>query len=102
MEEPSPYEKERSSSSADPIKNRAHKSSFMLSGERPPRCQTCQVRLTVKHLLEDCVEYRDLKDLSGIQGDISKILSNDKRDIDNLLTFLDRAGLTKKNVTSYS
>ncbi|KAG5859130.1 hypothetical protein JTB14_035193 [Gonioctena quinquepunctata] len=54
------------------------------------------VRLTVKHHLEDCVECRDLKHLSGIQGDISKILSNDKRDIDNLLTFLDRAGLTKK------
>ncbi|KAG5875546.1 hypothetical protein JTB14_017753 [Gonioctena quinquepunctata] len=54
------------------------------------------VRLTVEHLLEDCVEYRNLKHPSGIQGDISKILSNDKRDIDNLLTFLDRAGLTKK------
>ncbi|KAG5891332.1 hypothetical protein JTB14_036900 [Gonioctena quinquepunctata] len=97
MEEPSPYEKENQVALTRlRIGHTNLTSSFMLSGERPPQCQTCQVRLTVKHLLEDCVEYRDLKHLSGIQGDISKILSNDKRDIDNLLTFLDRAGLTKK------
>ena len=31
--------------------------SYLLNGEPPPECVTCNCRLTISHILVDCIEY---------------------------------------------
>ena len=31
--------------------------SYLLKGELPPECVTCNCRLTIRHILVDCIEY---------------------------------------------
>ena len=31
--------------------------SYLLKGEPPPECVTCNCRLTISHILVDCIEY---------------------------------------------
>ena len=31
--------------------------SYLLKGEPPPECVTCKYRLTISHILVDCIEY---------------------------------------------
>ena len=31
--------------------------SFLLKGEPPPECTTCECQLTIQHILVDCIEY---------------------------------------------
>ena len=34
---------------------------FLLKGELPPECIPCNCPLTIKHLLIDCVDFRDVR-----------------------------------------
>jgi len=36
--------------------------SYLLSGDDPPTCQSCGIPLTVKHILVECTNLRDICD----------------------------------------
>jgi ribonuclease HI len=68
---------------------------YLLKGEEPPVCIPCQERLTVKHLLLDCIDfshvrpqfYRDIHDLKTLF---------DKVPSDKILGFVKAIGLYNK------
>ena len=47
--------------------------SFLLSGDDLPECDTCQCPLTVKHILVECV---DLKDVNFVASSIKDLFDN--------------------------
>ena len=36
--------------------------SYFLSGDDPPTCQSCGIPLTVKHILVECTNLRDIRE----------------------------------------
>ena len=39
-----------------------HTHSYLLSGDDSPTCQSCRIPLTVKHILVECANLRDVRE----------------------------------------
>jgi len=50
--------------------------SFLLSGDDLPECGTCQCPLTVKHILVECVDLRDVRNKHFVASSIKDLLDN--------------------------
>ena len=50
--------------------------SFLLSGDNLPECGTCQCSLTVKHILVECVDLKDVRNKHFVASSIIDFLDN--------------------------
>ena len=66
--------------------------SYLLKGEPPPECVTCNFRLTISHILVDCIVYDFFKlilfENNFTLTDIFNNVSPNK-----IISFIKRAGL---------
>ena len=66
--------------------------SYLLKGEPPPECVTCQCRLSINHILVECIEYDIFRlilfDNNVTLKDIFNNVSPNK-----IISFIKRAGL---------
>lgn len=63
---------------------------------RPPRCDTCQVPLTVEHILTECNETKPARQKHNIKGTLKEILKNDKEEEAKVINFLRETDLINK------
>jgi ribonuclease HI len=54
----------------------------------PPRCDTCNEALSVRHVLVDCTKYRGVRRRLSLENNIAKVLGDDPKQIDKLFKFL--------------
>ena len=69
---------------------------YLLRGERQPRCPTCRNRLTVKHILLDCVQYNHIRQALNIPNSLEECLGNNYAQIKATLDFVKRCNLIYK------
>jgi len=50
--------------------------SFLLSGDDLPECGTCQCPLTVKHILVECVDLKDVRNKHFVASSIKDLFDN--------------------------
>jgi len=50
--------------------------SFLLSGDDLPECGTCQCSLTVKHILVECVDFKDIRNKHFVASSIKDLFDN--------------------------
>jgi len=50
--------------------------SFLLSGDDLPECGTCQCPLTVKHILVECVDFKDVRNKRFVASSIKDLFDN--------------------------
>ena len=50
--------------------------SFLLSGDDLPECDTCQCPLTVKHILVECVDLKDVRNKHFVASSIKDLFDN--------------------------
>jgi len=50
--------------------------SFLLSGDDLPQCGTCQCPLTVKHILVECVDLKDVRNKHFVASSIKYLFDN--------------------------
>jgi hypothetical protein len=60
----------------------------LLSGNPPPVCATCDVHLSVRHILADCPRYTVQRDRLHLPHTIRDILADDPDVLSRLLVFL--------------
>lgn len=70
--------------------------SFLLRREDPPFCDARGVHISVRHILTDCILYRDAMAEAQIDGDLPCILANAKTSVSRVLKFCDVSGLWPK------
>ena len=69
--------------------------SFLLKGEPPPECTTCECQLTIQHILVDCIEYDFIRpELFDVNTTLKEIFDNVSSD--DIITFIKRAHLFNK------
>ena len=69
--------------------------SFLLKGEPPPECTTCECQLTIQHILVDCIEYDFIRpELFDVNTTLKDIFDNVSSD--DIITFIKRAHLFNK------
>jgi len=49
---------------------------FLLSGDELPECGTCQCPLTVKHILVECVDLKDIRNKHFVASSIKDLFDN--------------------------
>ena len=70
-------------------------SCHLLLGTGRPRCPTCLVRLTVKHILLDCTEYENIRNQLRLPDSLRECLTN-RQNILNVVHFLKESNLFYK------
>ena len=50
--------------------------SFLLSGDDLPECGTCQCPLTVKHILVECVDLKDVRNKQFVACSVKDLFNN--------------------------
>ena len=50
--------------------------SFLLSGDDLPECGTCQCPLTVKHILVECANLKDIRNKHFVASSIKDLFDN--------------------------
>ena len=50
--------------------------SYLLSGDDLPECGTCQCPLTVKHILVECVDLKDVRNKHFVASSIKDLFDN--------------------------
>jgi ribonuclease HI len=71
--------------------------SFLFTDNKiPPRCDTCNEILSVKHFLIDCSKYRVARQHFSLAGTLDKVLMDNCRQIDKLFKFLVETGILKQ------
>ena len=50
--------------------------SYLLSGDDIPECGTCQCPLTVKHILMECVDFKDVRNKHFVASSIKDLFDN--------------------------
>jgi len=50
--------------------------SFLLTGDDLPECGTCQCELTVKHILVECVDLKDVRNKHFVASSIKDLFHN--------------------------
>lgn len=61
---------------------------YLMSSSGAPMCERCDCRLTVRHILVDCVRYAALRRRFKIEGNIRYLLGNDAFVLDRMFLFL--------------
>jgi hypothetical protein len=61
----------------------------------PPRCDTCNEALTVRHVLIDCSKYRGLRRRLSLGNSMANVLGDDSKEIDKLFRFLKAIDILK-------
>ena len=75
----------------------SHITSFhLLRGEQQPRCASCGVLLTIKHILLECNEFNQTRQRLHVPNNLKKCLSNEKAEVKRTLTFIKEIGMFKK------
>lgn len=69
---------------------------YVLDKEDPPKCQFCNDRLTIKHIIVNCPGLEQLRSSIGIATNIKEALADDKVKMEKILQFLQQANLTKQ------
>ncbi|KAG5867050.1 hypothetical protein JTB14_004844 [Gonioctena quinquepunctata] len=64
-----------------------------LCGERQPRCEFCQRRKTVEHLILRCEEFGEQRQRIGITNDLKQCLANDRNATQKTLSFIREIGI---------
>ncbi|KAG5886320.1 hypothetical protein JTB14_034783 [Gonioctena quinquepunctata] len=70
-------------------------SSYLLCGSRPPICDTCEVQLTVEHLLLVCPLYAQARNDCSIPDTLQRFLKNERYSL-RTIQFLTETGLMRK------
>ncbi|KAF0752143.1 Uncharacterized protein FWK35_00028432, partial [Aphis craccivora] len=65
--------------------------SFLISKDDPPICNTCQTRVTIKHILEECPIYEPTRTPLNLPHNIKKIL--DEGQTSNIIKFITKFNL---------
>ncbi|KAB0796477.1 hypothetical protein PPYR_10538 [Photinus pyralis] len=65
---------------------------YLLTGDPRPRCNTCNVDLSVKHVICDCVKYVNQRDRFNLKEDVRSNL-NEIPNLKNVLKFLKAIGI---------
>ena len=69
--------------------------SFLLKGEPPPECITCECQLTIQHILVDCIAYDFIRpELFDNNTTLKDIFGNVSSD--DIVMFIKRAHLFNK------
>jgi len=50
--------------------------SFLLSGDDLPECGTCQCPLTVKHIMVECVDLKDVRNKHFVASSVKDLFDN--------------------------
>ena len=50
--------------------------SFLLTGDDLPECGTCQCPLTVKHILVECVDLKDVRNKHFVASSVKDLFDN--------------------------
>ena len=50
--------------------------SYLISGDDLPECGTCQCPLTVKHILVECVDLKDVRNQHFVASSINDLFDN--------------------------
>ena len=50
--------------------------SYLLSGDDLPECCTCQCPLTVKHILVECVDLKDVRNKHNVASSIKDLFDS--------------------------
>ena len=66
--------------------------SYLLKGDPPPECVTCNCRLTISHILVDCIEY-DLFRLILFENNLTLTDIFNNVSPNKIISFIKRAGL---------
>ena len=64
---------------------------FLMQGEDAPECIPCQCPLTVKHILVECIDLREIRERFYHASDLSELFNTVKAEV--ILNFLKAAGL---------
>lgn len=70
--------------------------SYLLTGSERPRCEQCDERLTVEHILTSCQTYERIRVALRLQNTVEGILSNNESEVKKLIMFLRETNLSKK------
>ena len=65
----------------------------LLQGLDPPLCHTCNVILSIRHILVECVDLAYLRQTFNLSGCLSSLLGDDSSILSHVFSFLRRAGL---------
>ena len=66
---------------------------FLMAREEIPVCDTCNVPVTVSHILTSCIQFSDVRERVGLSEDLPEILGNDSDRLQALFQFLNESGL---------
>ena len=61
---------------------------YLLSGRNPPNIEHCGERLSIQHILVDCVHYAPERMRFDLPADMSLLLGDDRQILDRVLLFL--------------
>ena len=64
---------------------------FLLQGEEFPECIPCQCPLTIKHILLECIDLKEIRERFYHASDLSELFKTVKAEV--ILNFLKAAGL---------
>ena len=64
-----------------------------MAKDNPPECDYCQVRLTIEHILVDCLQYCNIRQTYGLQDKSLDVLLGESVEVDNLMSFLKEIGI---------
>lgn len=62
----------------------------------PPECATCNVPLTVKHMLIDCDLFTAERRLHLLSGTMKEVLADDEVCVDRVLNFVQKIKMIRK------
>lgn len=62
--------------------------SHLMTRTDPDQCPTCGVTLTIKHIICNCLKYRDTKDSLEIADNLGQALSPDPENVIKIIKFL--------------
>lgn len=60
---------------------------YLMRGEEPPQCGTCMCPLSVRHIFEDCLKFREQRAKHRIPPSIAKALGDDVEMTDRIIDF---------------
>lgn len=64
-----------------------------LMEKKEPKVCLCGSVVTIKHVLTECLNYKNMRDKNGLKSDIKIDLSNDLKILQNVFEFLKEAEL---------
>jgi len=66
---------------------------LMAKEDPPPSCQTCGTRITVKHILIECIQYNEVRTKLKLPETLFEVLAPTSEASTILMKFIDKAEL---------